>query len=71
MFYTIHLENPALAGEVKPKAGVLPGLDASKFVATKPIGMPANGQPLTREGVLSEWTDSNIKNVTFEGTVGR
>ena len=53
----------------KPKAGVLPGLDASRFVATKPIGMPANGQPLTREGVVSEWTDSNIKNATFEGTV--
>jgi hypothetical protein len=69
VFYTIHLENPALTGEVKPKAGVLPGLDASKFVATKPIGMPANGQPLTREAVLSEWTDSNITNVTFEGTV--
>ena len=31
--------------------------------------MPANGQPLTREGVLSEWTDSNIRNATFEGTV--
>ena len=31
--------------------------------------MPANGQPLTREGVLNEWTDSNIRNATFEGTV--
>jgi hypothetical protein len=69
VFYTIHLENPALTVEAKPKAGVLPGLDASRFVATKPIGMPANGQPLTREAVVSEWTDSNIKNVTFEGTV--
>ena len=48
---------------------MLPGLDASRFVATKPIGMPANGQPLTREAVISEWTDSNIKNATFEGTV--
>ena len=38
-------------------------------MATKPIGMPANGQTLTREGVISEWTDSNIKNATFEGTV--
>ena len=45
------------------------GLDASRFVVTKPIEMPANGQPLTREGVISEWTDSNIKNATFEGTV--
>jgi len=69
VFYTIHLENPALTVDGKPKAGVLPGLDASRFVVTKPIGMPANGQPLTREAVLSEWTDTNIRNVTFEGTV--
>ena len=69
VFYTIHLENPALTVDGKPKAGVLPGLDASRFVPTKPIGMPANGQTLTREAVISEWTDSNIKNVTFEGTV--
>ena len=69
VFYTIHLENPALPGEAKPKAGVLAGLDASRFVATKPIEMPANGQPLTREAVLCEWTDTNLKNATFEGTV--
>ena len=69
VFYTIHLENPALTAEAKPKAGVLPDLDTSRFVPTKPIGMPANGQPLTREAVISEWTDSNIKNATFEGTV--
>ena len=69
VFYTLHMENPALTGEAKPKAGVLPGLDASRFVPTKPIGMPANGQNLTREGVISEWTDSNTKNATFEGTV--
>ena len=69
VFYTIHLEDPAVAGERTPKAGVMPGLDASRFVPTTPIGMPANGQPLTREGVVSEWTDSNIKNATFEGTV--
>ncbi len=69
VFYTIHLEDPALTVDAMPKAGVLPGLDASRFVATKAIGMPANGQPLTREAVVSEWTDSNIKNATFEGTV--
>ena len=44
-FYTIHLENPALTGDTMPKAGVLPGLDASRFVATKPMSMPANGKP--------------------------
>ncbi len=69
VFYTLHLENPPLTINAAPKAGVLAGLDASRFVVTKPIEMPANGQPLTREGVISEWTDSNIRNATFEGTV--
>jgi hypothetical protein len=69
VFYTIHLENPALTGDGTPKVGVLPGLDASRFVTTKPITMPANGQNLSREGVLTEWTDTNISNATFEGTV--
>ena len=69
VLYTLHLENPATDAPAAPKAGVLAGLDASRFVVTKPIEMPANGQPLTREGVISEWTDSNIRNATFEGTV--
>ena len=69
VFYTIHLEDPALTGEAKPKATVMPGLDASRFVPTEPISMPANGQTLSREAVISEWTDRNIKNVTFEGSV--
>ncbi len=69
VFYTLHLENPATEAPAAPKSGVLAGLDASRFVVTKPIEMPANGQPLTREGVISEWTDRNIRNATFEGTV--
>lgn len=69
MIYTLHLENPALTVDARPKAGVQPGLDVSRFVPTKPISMPANGQTLTREAVISEWTDNNIKNVTFEGSV--
>lgn len=68
VFYTLHLENPALTGDAIPKAGVLPGLDASRFVVTEPIGMPANGRPLTREGVIVEWTDTNLGNASFEGT---
>ena len=35
VFYTIHLENPALTVDGKPKAGVLPGLDVSRFVANE------------------------------------
>ena len=49
VIYTLHLENPALTVDGKPKAGVQSGLDVSRFVPTKPISMPANGQTLTRE----------------------
>jgi hypothetical protein len=69
VFYTIHLENTALTVAATPKTGVLPRLDASRFVPTKPIATPSDGRPLAREAVLSEWTDSNIRNVTFEGSV--
>jgi hypothetical protein len=69
VFYTIHLENTALTIAATPKAGVLPRLDVSRFVPTKPIVTPSDGRPLTREAVLSEWTDSNITNVAFEGSV--
>lgn len=69
VLYTIHLEAPTPESDGRPKPGVLPGLDTSKFVPTSAIAMPSNGQPLTREAVLSEWTDTNIANATFEGTV--
>lgn len=67
-FYTIHLENPALTEPPAPKRGVLPGLDASGFVPTRPIVTPSGGRPTTREAVLVEWTDRNVRNATFEGT---
>jgi hypothetical protein len=67
-FYTIHLENPASTEPATPKSGVLPGLNASRFVPTKAIFTPSGARPITREAVLIEWTDSNVRNVTFEGT---
>lgn len=69
VFYTIHLEDTALTVPATPKAGVIAGLDASRFVPTKPIPTPSGGQPLTREAVLVEWTDTNIRNATFEGAI--
>ena len=45
VFYTIHLENPALTVDGKPKAGVLPGLDASRFVVTKKLACPQMVSP--------------------------
>ena len=67
-FYTIHLENPALTVPATPKSGVVSGLDASKFTPTTAFVTPSGGRPLTREAVLVEWTDSNVRNATFEGT---
>ena len=68
IFYTIHLENPAITEVATPKNGVLPGLDASRFALTSPIFTPSGARPPTREAVLIEWTDRNIANATFEGT---
>lgn len=54
-FYTVHIEDPALTGSVKLEG----------YSATAPVTTPG---PITREGVLIEWTDSNIANSTFEGS---
>lgn len=68
IFYTIHLEDPAVKEPATPRSGVIAGLDASKFAPTKAITTPSGGRTLTRDAVLIEWTDKNIKNATFEGT---
>jgi hypothetical protein len=67
-FYTIHLENPAVTDPATPKRGVLPGLNPSRFTPTRAIFTPSGDRPITREAVLIEWTDTNIRNATFEGT---
>ena len=43
----------------------VPGLDLAGYTPTAPIATPG---PIDHEGVLIEWTDSNIANTTFEGT---
>ena len=63
-FYTIHLEETALPGVRLPDARRAPGLDVNGYSATAPIPTPG---PVDHEGVLIEWTDSNITNATFEG----
>lgn len=68
IFYTIHLEVPAVNAPATPKSGVLSGLDASRFAPTKAILTPSGGRSLTRDAVVIEWTDKNIRNATFEGT---
>jgi hypothetical protein len=63
-FYTIHLEEIALPGRLTPDNGSLAGLDVAGYTATAPIPTPGS---VDHEGVLIEWTDSNIANTTFEG----
>jgi mono/diheme cytochrome c family protein len=69
VFYTIHMEDPTIAGPAEPKAGVVPGLELSGYRTTSAIAMPnVPGAVINRESVVIEWTDRNISNSTFEGT---
>jgi Glucose / Sorbosone dehydrogenase len=64
-FYTIHLEDTALPGTLVPDNTSFPRLDVKGYEPTMAVIPPAGGD---HEGVLIEWTDSNIANATFEGT---
>jgi|KBSMisStandDraft_5_1062788.scaffolds.fasta_scaffold28405_2 Glucose / Sorbosone dehydrogenase len=65
-FYTIHIEDPSLAGTLAPDNGHLAALDVrGGYETTTAVGTPGDIQ---RECVLVEWTDTNTKNATFEGT---
>jgi len=64
-FYTVHIEDPSIEGSNLPDNAGAPGLKISGYTATAPIKVPG---PVLYEGVLIEWTDSNISNATFEGT---
>ena len=64
-FYTVHTEDPAAPGSNLPDNASFPGLNVSGYTTTKPIPTPG---PTQYEGVLIEWTDTNISNETFEGT---
>ena len=64
-FYTIHLEDPALAASSVPDNKNFPGLNTSGYTVTPPIRTFGTTE---REAVLIEWTDTNPSNSTFEGT---
>jgi mono/diheme cytochrome c family protein len=67
VFYTLHMEEPAIAEPAAPRAGV-PGLDVSGYATTPAVPTPTVNDRIDREVVLIEWTDRNIANATFEGT---
>lgn len=64
-FYTIHLEELAAAGELVPDTQGVPGLQIRGYASTPPVRTPGE---VDHEGVLIEWTDTNVTNAAFEGT---
>jgi Glucose / Sorbosone dehydrogenase len=65
-FYTVHTENPDRANSAMPTNARLPALNLAGYTTTPTVNPPAGEVP--NESVLVEWTDTNIKNSTFEGT---
>lgn len=65
-FYTVHTENPELPGDAMPVNAKLASLNLTGYTMTDRVNPPAG--PVHLESVLIEWTDTNIKNDTFEGT---
>ncbi len=65
-FYTVHVENPSLPGSAMPVNAMLPGLKLDGYTTTDTVEPPAGAVHL--ESVLVEWTDTNIRDATFEGT---
>ncbi|RPD47259.1 PQQ-dependent sugar dehydrogenase [Paracnuella aquatica] len=71
VFYTLHMEHPTTGDSALPKTGAVPGLNLAGYKTT-PALAKQNAAPnsrFARELVIVEWTDSQIGNTTFEGTV--
>ena len=66
LFYTVHTEDPTIAGSAVPTNSALPGFNPSGYATTSAINPPAGS--VTWEAVLVEWKDTNINDATFEGT---
>jgi hypothetical protein len=66
-FYTVHMEGIPSAGSQLPDATKAPGLRFGPF-GYEPTAAVATPGPIAYESILIEWTDTNVRNVTFEGT---
>ena len=64
-FYTIHIEDPVVEASALPDNTNVRTFNTTGYTVTAAIATPG---PITREGVLIEWTDTNRSNLTFEGT---
>jgi hypothetical protein len=65
-FYTVHVEKPGMEGPATPTNAHLSTLDLNGYTTTPAVNPPAG--PVNLESVLIEWTDTNIRNDTFEGS---
>jgi hypothetical protein len=65
-FYTIHSEKIDLPGNAAPVNDSIPSLDLRAYKITPTVNPPAGATHF--ESVLVEWTDTNIRNTSFEGT---
>jgi hypothetical protein len=65
-FYTVHIEKPSMEGSTQPTNARMPSLNLAGYTMTPAVNLPAGQVRL--EAVLVEWTDTNIRNATFEGT---
>jgi Glucose / Sorbosone dehydrogenase len=65
-FYTVHTEKPDMPGSANPTNARVASLDLKGYSTTPVVNPPAG--PAHLESVLVEWTDSNIRNASFEGT---
>ena len=65
-FYTVHMEGIASVGSQQPDLTKIPGLSVGPlgYEPTAAVGTPG---PITYESILIEWTDINLRNLTFEG----
>ena len=66
-FYTVHMEGITSAGSQRPDGSKVPGLSLGPF-GYEPTAAVATPGPIAYESILIEWTDTNVRNVTFEGT---
>ena len=66
-FYTVHMESPAIPGSQRPDDTSVPGLKFGTF-GYEPTAAIETPGPIQYESVLIEWTDTNLRNATFEGT---
>jgi hypothetical protein len=66
-FYTVHMENPLQPGSQRPDARSAPGLKFGPF-GYEPTAAVTTPGPIPYESILVEWTDTNLRNSTFEGT---